>query len=67
MKICKMMSHFATLLVRSMILFHPSKLQNAKFFILCDAIFLLRLQGKLTLITLRRVNRLGSSVSVYSE
>ena len=27
-------------------IFHLSKLRNAKFFILCDVIFLVRLQGK---------------------
>ena len=29
------------------IIFHLSKLRKAKFFILCDVIFLVRLQGKL--------------------
>ena len=33
--------------VGSMIIFHLSKLWKAKFFILCDVIFLLRLQGKI--------------------
>ena len=30
----------------SIIIFHPSKQWNARFFILCDVIFLVRLQGK---------------------
>ena len=29
-----------------MIIFHLSKVRKAKFFILCDVIFLVRLQGK---------------------
>ena len=32
--------------IGSIIIFHPSKLWQAKFFILCDVIFLVRLQGK---------------------
>ena len=32
--------------IGTMIIFHLSKLWKAKFFILCDAIFLVRLQGK---------------------
>ena len=33
--------------IGGIIIFHLSKLQRAKFFILCDAKFLVRLQGKL--------------------
>ena len=36
--------------IGSMIIFHLSKLWKAKFFSLCDVIFLVRLQGKLKLI-----------------
>ena len=32
--------------IGSVIIFHGSKLSKAKFFILCDVIFLVRLQGK---------------------
>ena len=32
--------------IGSIIIFHLSKLLKAKFFILCDVIFLVRLQGK---------------------
>ena len=39
--------------IGSIIIFHQSKLWKAKFFILCDDIFLVSVQGYLKLITLR--------------
>ena len=51
--------------IGSIIICHPNKLCKAKFFILCDGIFLLRLHGKFAEGARIGIRELGGSVGMF--
>ena len=66
---CRINSQCVSDVVRigSLIIFHLSKLSKAKFFILCDAIFLVRLRGKCEIDHTLGVKELHFSVEYQSN